>query len=289
MGSKCSQGGKHQWEVTEYLLKALGRIRGLLPQIGDRIRPAVMAVHRDNKASCLKVTLCWRQKTVQAGEVVQLSRWRWLLFSKEPAQTTSSEETVKLCSGLSATPSSSLTVEIMCKVLSTVSQTCKCLVVRVSTQHYHRAQRVLSGCQGQQNNLQNDPGDLPPLRCPLGGWRVSLYSYFMDDTYWLVSSLLYCQNGDAAQAAGRAWPRWSNLQTEVADPTSVNLLAPCPGLSAFSQTGNRGRAKLQGFRWAFCSDKLPGMFLPGNSGSSSSFLDFNLCLCDIPTDLELTL
>lgn len=84
---------------------------------------------------------------------------------------------------------------------------------------------------------KNDPGDLPPLLCQLGGGCVSLYCYFMYDTYWLVNSLLYCRSGDVGspgcmQAAfGLAD---SNLQTEGAGPTSVNLLAPRLGLSAFS-------------------------------------------------------
>lgn len=48
---------------------------------------------------------------LQPGEVVQLSKWRWRLFSKESAKMTPSMETQKLHTSLAVT-----FVVIMCEV-----------------------------------------------------------------------------------------------------------------------------------------------------------------------------
>lgn len=148
--------------------------------------------------------------------------------------------------------------------------------------------------------MANDPSWMPRIAessrhhlvspsLPLGSWFalcLLLHWFHVSSFCSLHPWAHWSEDGHRALAVGCTWPYWSNPPSWVADPTSVNLLAPWLGLFAFSRTGNQGWANLQGFRWAFCSDKLPRMFLLVNSNRASFFLGFNLCLSDIPTDLE---
>lgn len=87
---------------------------------------------------------------------------------------------------------------------------------------------------------------------------VSFLRLLSSSKFFLV--LLSCLGSWVQCALDRAGPG-SHIQP--ANPTRVNFLALCLGLPAFSQAGKRGWANLQGFRLAFCSDKLLRMFLLG--------------------------